>query len=649
MCGIFGVYINDRESVTKNSFIDDALRFSRFSKVRGQDGMGFLVDLDDRSLVYKDSNNYQKSSSSLRYFLGQHLNEPNSNSKRLGYIGHNRLVTNGRRHLYEDNQPIQLEHVIGFHVGILIPQEGVKKIASSASLKLSDSDSALLFSLIENSDPKKIEDPKYLQHVLGQFKGNYSIAVSGPALPSVILASNCGSLFVYKDRSSNNVAFASEHSFLSGYLERSRFFKPSCSEHILQLENKIVLVDLAGELDLEIFDLDSAPIQSGKINRNLLTKPRAVISNRMMDNDRFVAMRRCTKCVLPETYPFIHFDREGVCNYCLSYKKQNVLGEPQLESVLSRYRSKTGKKDCLIGLSGGRDSCYGLHILKTKFQMNPIAYTYDWGLTSGKSRVNQALLCGKLGVEHIVRAADIEKKRRYIRMNIEAWLKQPHLGMVPIIQAGDKDFIKLAKTLSRETKTELSIHCTGYSLEQREFFLGFAGVKQKLKDNQNMETYDLSNKIKMFLWYSWQFIKNPAYMNSAMFDNFDGFLSSFVRKNQILHLYNYVHWEEETINLTLKNEYDWEVDPDYGSNQWRMGDGQTALNNYIYYSLAGFSEYDTFRSNQIREGILTREQAVLLVTQDNIPKYEAIYDLGKVVGFNADNVLSAINGLPKLY
>ena len=238
MCGIFGVYINDRESVTKNSFIDDALRFSRFSKVRGQDGMGFLVDLDDRSLVYKDSNNYQKSSSSLRYFLGQHLNEPNSNSKRLGYIGHNRLVTNGRRHLYEDNQPIQLEHVIGFHVGILIPQEGVKKIASSASLKLSDSDSALLFSLIENSDPKKIEDPKYLQHVLGQFKGNYSIAVSGPALPSVILASNCGSLFVYKDRSSNNVAFASEHSFLSGYLERSRFFKPSCSEHILQLENK---------------------------------------------------------------------------------------------------------------------------------------------------------------------------------------------------------------------------------------------------------------------------------------------------------------------------------------------------------------------------------------------------------------------------
>ena len=153
----------------------------------------------------------------------------------------------------------------------------------------------------------------------------------------------------------------------------------------------------------------------------------------------------------------------------------------------------------------------------------------------------------------------------------------------------------------------------------------------------------------MFLWYSWRFLKNPAYINSAILDNFDGFLSSFVRKNQILHLYNYIEWDEDEINETLQKEYGWEVDPDYGENQWRMGDGQTALNNYIYFTIAGFSEYDTFRSNQVREGILSREEAEKLAAQDNIPKYEAIYELGRVVGFNADNVLSAVNGMPKLY
>ena len=43
--------------------------------------------------------------------------------------------------------------------------------------------------------------------------------------------------------------------------------------------------------------------------------------------------------------------------------------------------------------------------------MNPIAYTFDWGLTD-ISRINAAKICGKLGVEHIIRSADIEKKKR---------------------------------------------------------------------------------------------------------------------------------------------------------------------------------------------------------------------------------------------
>ena len=108
----------------------------------------------------------------------------------------------------------------------------------------------------------------------------------------------------------------------------------------------------------------------------------------------------------------------------------------------------------------------------------------------------------------------------------------------------------------------------------------------------------------------------------------------------------YVGHQDDEFN---NREYDTEEDPDYGKNQWRMGDGQTALNNYIYFSIAGFSEFDTFRSAQIREGVLSREEAEELVAQDNIPKYEAIYELGRVVGFNADNVLSAINSVPKLY
>ena len=41
---------------------------------------------------------------------------------------------------------------------------------------------------------------------------------------------------------------------------------------------------------------------------------------------------------------------------------------------------------------------------------------------------------------------------------------------------------------------------------------------------------------------------------------------------------------------------------------WRIGDGTASFYNYIYYTIAGFTEHDTFRSNQIREGVISRDQ-----------------------------------------
>jgi len=375
----------------------------------------------------------------------------------------------------------------------------------------------------------------------------------------------------------------------------------------------------------------------------------STIDNFSKDKHRFENLKRCNKCILPETYPFIKFDKSGVCNYCNQYKKQEFKGEDELIKILEKYRSKNNKPDCLVGLSGGRDSSYGLHLLKEKFKMNPIAYTYDWGLTTDISRINQSKICGKLGIEHIIRSANISKKRSYVRANIMAWLKRPHLGMLPIIQAGDKGFIDYGRILSKDLGLKLVIHFTGYQLEQREFFLGFAGINQILRNNQRMVSYSNFNKLKMFTFYSSQFLLNPHYINSSLIDNFNGFLASFVRKENFLHFYNYINWNEAEIKKVLKEVYNWESDISYGKNQWRMGDGQTAFNNYIYYTIAGFSEYDNFRSNQIRENLITRAEAEKLATEDNKFKYDTLKNFSEIIGFNLEDVLSQIQCIPKLF
>jgi hypothetical protein len=79
-----------------------------------------------------------------------------------------------------------------------------------------------------------------------------------------------------------------------------------------------------------------------------------------------------------------------------------------------------------------------LHYLKEVLHLNPNAYTFDWGMVTDLARRNQARLCGKLGIEHILISADIVEKRENIRKNLQAWLKKPDLGMVPILMAGDK-------------------------------------------------------------------------------------------------------------------------------------------------------------------------------------------------------------------
>lgn len=99
-------------------------------------------------------------------------------------------------------------------------------------------------------------------------------------------------------------------------------------------------------------------------------------------------LRRCSKCLLPETMPFIAFDADGVCNYCLNYRpRNNPKPVEELFELVRPYRRPEGQ-DCIVPLSGGRDSCYGLHLIVKELGMNPVTFTYDWGMVTDLGRRN---------------------------------------------------------------------------------------------------------------------------------------------------------------------------------------------------------------------------------------------------------------------
>ena len=647
MCGIFGISTTIDPKQDYDKVISDLRKLITLSEKRGSDTFGVSFRLPEEILVYKTNEKPTKAINRKTYknFLEQNLQKKLNNN--LQIIGQTRLVTNGSKFSYKNNQPIESENIVGVHNGIFtdLQQYDKKKTQNLESYNIK-SDSLTLFENISKYANDQNFITKYVEYLQG-IAGNYSVALQVRGENKVIISSNCGSLYYYFEK--DFFCFASEKKILNEYLLNSKLFDYNKLNRnkITQCLNKTIVFDKDNN-DLHILDHSKTNTHSNKLDINIKLNLKA-FNNLQYQETKLKNLKKCTNCILPETYPYISFDKNGVCNYCLNYEKQKFYGEDALNKYLEKFRSNSGEPDCIVGLSGGRDSCYGLHLLKEKFGLNPVAYTYDWGLTTDISRVNAAKVCGKLGVEHIIRSADIEQKRRYVNLNISSWLKRPHLGMLPIIQAGDKGFYDYGRKLSKELNIKLVVHCTGYQLEQREFFLGFAGISQKLKNNQRMYSYNVINKLKMLYWYSLQFILNPAYVNAALLDNFNGFLASFVRKDDFLHLYNYEPWDEKEITKVLNEKYNWQDDISYGKNQWRMGDGQTAFNNFVYHTIAGFSEYDNFRSNQIREGLLTRSEALELCQQDNKIKYDTLKNFSDIIGFNLDNVLSKISCLEKLY
>jgi glucosamine--fructose-6-phosphate aminotransferase (isomerizing) len=651
MCGIFGFSLGRNLSLTETSSVKrDIKNFVKLSIIRGTDAFGININYDENNYIYKSNSNPKIVIKRKEYnkFIDEKLKLASNKKSFFNYFGQTRLVTNGTKFFYKNNQPISLNRITGLHNGIILfkdekESDQNKKNYESFQMK---SDSLSFFEKLEKKSEENDESIiKCFMEFIDEINGNFSIAFTDLKEQILLISSNCGSLYYFHDIEKKLFVYASEKKILENFIESSKFFNNHKIEIKKVLNKSIVLNYVTHEV--EIFDnLNFNKKINISVNEN---KSYDIITNQQEDLKRLNSLKKCSKCILPETYPFIEFDMEGVCNYCNSYQKQKFLGEDKLEKFLSKYRKNNNTSDCLIGLSGGRDSSYGLHVLKKKYKMNPVAFTYDWGLTTDISRLNASILCGKLGVEHIIRSADIEKKRRYVRQNIFAWLKDPHLGMLPIVQAGDKGFMDLGRTLRKDLNLEFSVQATGYQLEQREFFLGFTGIKQNLKNNQRMSSYGLATKLKIFLWYTYRTLKNPAYINGALLDNFNGYLSSFIKKENSLHLFKYIEWNEKEIGDTLKNEYGWISDKSYGKNQWRMGDGQTSFNNFIYYHMAGFSEYDNFRSNQIREGLINRKEALMLCEEDNKIKFDTLKNFSEIIGFNLDDVLTKITCLPKLY
>ena len=372
----------------------------------------------------------------------------------------------------------------------------------------------------------------------------------------------------------------------------------------------------------------------------------ANMNNYSIDYNKIQNIRRCTKCLLPETMPFIKYDSKGECNYCKNYKKMTFKPMDELRAIADRIRKNDGSQDCMVMFSGGRDSSYLLHYVVKELDLHPLVFTYDWGMSTPIGERNAARMCEILDVERVVIDKDKAKKRKYIAKNIKAWCRKPDLGMIPLFTAGDKAFFSEVNRISKERGIETVFIGTN-PLEKTDFKTGFCGVAPNF-EAERIYHLNKTGKHKLISYYIKQYISNPAYINSSLIDTAKAFFSFYDIKQEQVDLYHYVRWNEETVNNTLINEYKWELD-DETPTTWRIGDGTAAFYNYIYYKVAGFTENDTLRSNQIREGDITRKEALEKVNKENRVRPESLKWYFKTINVNMKKALESVNKIARLY
>ena len=605
MCGIFGI-------IGPNIVRSEVSTLISHSRQRGKDSSGLITQNNEVLKVLRADSDLKKIKGTINY-----------DSLEL-ILGHSRLVTNG----YQDNQPIISSDVVLLHNGIVVNEATIwTNLRLKKNLEI---DSETILAIAQEHVDLNLSLESLSKSIFDKCKGIVSAAIFFPKLKKILLLSNNGSLFV--GRLNEKLYFASEKFPLS---------KIGCKD-IQQLRDQGIIYGTSQvSMEIQIEDVKSR-------KKNLV--PNLDLNLKKSESDllefQVPTFRRCTKCILPQTMPFIKFDQDGICNYCRNYRIRNQPRSlKELKEILSAYKIVDGA-NCIIPFSGGRDSSYALHLAVNELNMKPITYTYDWAMVTDLARRNISRMCSELKVENIIIADNIEKKRKYISKNLGAWLKSPHLGMLSMLTAGDKHFFRHIETIKKQTGIDLNLWGVN-PLEVTHFKSGFLGIPPDFEETRvysqgwTKQVRYQKNRFKAML-------KSPTYFNRSIWDTLSGeYYRSFRKKNDYFHIFDYWRWDEQVIDRSLAS-YSWEKAADTRST-WRIGDGTAAFYNYVYYTVAGFTEHDTFRSNQIREGQISRNEALKLVAEENLPRYQNIRWYLDILNHDFETTIKIINRIPKIY
>ena len=312
-------------------------------------------------------------------------------------------------------------------------------------------------------------------------------------------------------------------------------------------------------------------------------------------------MKICTRCVLPETFPGITFDADGVCNYCQSFKGEEKLKEykaaylQKFKELISQVKG-SADYDCTLSYSGGKDSSYTLYVLKEVFHLRVLALVMDNGFLSPQAFKNITTITETLGVDSLIFKPNFQLLKKIFCHAVDYPMYSPKtlerastictscIGLVKFI------FLKIA------LEKKIPIMAWGWSPGQ-------APIRSSIM------------KINPALFKSTQEVLKKPMEESAAAGLQQYFLSEEQFKQADLFPYNasplaFMDYDEHMIIEKLKT-LGWEEPKDVDTNSTNCL--LNSFSNHIHMDRYKFHPYAFEIAEMVRTGVMTREYGMAKV------------------------------------
>ncbi|MEL4427051.1 N-acetyl sugar amidotransferase [Shewanella indica] len=317
----------------------------------------------------------------------------------------------------------------------------------------------------------------------------------------------------------------------------------------------------------------------------------------------------CSKCVMDTTDSNIVFNSEGVCDHCLDFEENvkpnwhtDERGDAELKKIIAKIKAdgKGRDFDCIIGMSGGADSSYLLHVAVKEYGLRPLVFHVDGGWNSQIAVNNINVMIDKLGLDLYTEVINWEEMKDFQLAYFKA-------GVSNIDVPQDHAFVATLYNFAAQYNIKyilnggnISTECVRNPLEWIYYGTDMAQIRDIRKQfgSNPMKTYPFSSVLRHKLYLR------------------------YIQRVQVVKPLNYFPYIKEDAMKVLADEYGWIPYPQkhFESRFTKFYEG---------YWLPKKFGYDTRKvqySSLILTGQMTRDDALEKLKSSAIPDEDAKHD-----------------------